>query len=109
VDIGMVREISLNPKNLNQVRLLLAIENSIPIKTDTIAELMSQGITGLSFIDLSGGSNGAPLLTIKDDERYPVIKTQHSLYFRLDNAARDITDAIKTASTDLHVIMGKEN
>lgn len=109
VDVGRVGEIVLNPGNVEEVRLSLDIVRGIPIKTDTVAALRVQGLTGLSFVDLSGGTQGAPLLTANAGERYPVIKTGPSLLARLD---ADLTGLIMGATgvtEDARAVMDLEN
>lgn len=86
VDVGRVKDIVLNPENPEEVRLTLDILNGTPIKTDTVAVLETQGLTGLATLNLNGGSRDAPTLEVAPDQEYPVIKTGPSLFFRLDMA-----------------------
>lgn len=62
VNVGTVQQLGISPHNSEEVELRLQIVRSTPIKTDTTAQLKSFGITGLAFIELSGGSKDAPLL-----------------------------------------------
>ncbi|WP_455370623.1 MlaD family protein [Petrachloros mirabilis] len=86
VDVGRVKEIALSPENPEEVRLVLDIDRGTPIKTDTIAVLETQGLTGLATLNLTGGSRDAPPLQATEGQEYPVIKTGPSLFFRLDEA-----------------------
>jgi phospholipid/cholesterol/gamma-HCH transport system substrate-binding protein len=86
VDVGRVKDISLNPKNTEEVRLTLDILQGTPIKTDTVATLQTQGLTGLATLNLEGGSREAPSLVIEPGQEYPVIQSRPSLFFRLDMA-----------------------
>jgi phospholipid/cholesterol/gamma-HCH transport system substrate-binding protein len=86
VDVGRVKAIALNPNNPEEVLLTMDIVRGTPIKTDTIAVLQTQGLTGLASIDLTGGSREAPPLVAVEGQDYPVIKTGPSLFFRLDDA-----------------------
>lgn len=86
VDVGRVKEIVLNPKNPEEVRLALDLVRGTPIKENTVAVLETQGLTGLTTVNLMGGTRDSPLLTVKPGEHYPVIQTRPSFYFRLDSA-----------------------
>lgn len=86
VDVGRVKAIALNPNNPEEVLLTMDIVRGTPIKTDTIAILETQGLTGLATINLTGGSRDALLLQAQTGQAYPVIKTGPSLFFRLDEA-----------------------
>ena len=56
VDVGKVRAIELDHANPNRVNLLFAIERGTPIREDTIAVLKTQGLTGIAYVELSGGA-----------------------------------------------------
>ena len=56
VDVGKVRDIQLDPANPERVRLMFAIERGTPIKEDTVAVLKTQGLTGIAYVELSGGA-----------------------------------------------------
>jgi len=84
VDVGRVKDITLRPDNPEEVLLTLDIVRGTPIKTDTIAVLETQGLTGLATINLTGGSREAPSLQALEGQIYPVLKTGPSLFFRLD-------------------------
>lgn len=62
VTIGEVRKITINPKNAEEVLVVIRVEESAPIKEETYALIQAQGITGLSFIQLQGGTNKAKAL-----------------------------------------------
>lgn len=109
VTVGNINSISLNVHNPNQVRLLLDIEEGTPIKEDTRATLMSQGLTGLSYVNLTGGSVTASLLKSGKDEAYPVIKSEPSLMFRLDSALRQVSVSLTELSQDMRDLLDKNN
>ncbi len=90
VDVGRVRAIALHPDNPEEVLLTLDIMRGTPIKTDTIAVLETQGLTGLATINLTGGSRDAPPLQAQAGQAYPVIRTGPSLFSRFDEAASRI-------------------
>jgi phospholipid/cholesterol/gamma-HCH transport system substrate-binding protein len=87
VVVGAVKEIGLDPEDPQRVRLELAIERGVPIKEDTVAVLTLQGLTGIAFLDLEGGSKDSPLLAPAQPGAFPVIATRPSLFRRLDTQA----------------------
>jgi phospholipid/cholesterol/gamma-HCH transport system substrate-binding protein len=91
VDVGRVKEIILNPDNPEQVRLALDLVRGTPVKEDTVAVLETQGLTGISTVNLRGGSRAAPVLRTKPGETYPVIRSQPSFYAQLSNTFLRLT------------------
>ena len=83
VEVGRVKEILLDPDNPENVRLELELLRGTPIKEDTVAVLETQGLTGITTVNLRGGTRAAPSLKAKGGEKYPVIKSQPSFLAEL--------------------------
>jgi phospholipid/cholesterol/gamma-HCH transport system substrate-binding protein len=86
VAVGSVREVALDATNPERVRLVLEVELGTPVKEDSIAILGVQGLTGIAYVELEGGSRGSAALRAKPGEPLPVIRTGPSLMRRLDSA-----------------------
>lgn len=91
VDVGRVKEIILNPENPEQVRLALDLVRGTPVKQDTVAVLETQGLTGITTVNLHGGSRAAPALKAKPGESFPVIKSQPSFFAQLSGSLSRLT------------------
>lgn len=60
--VGRVVDLQLDPVDPSKVRARIELDVQTPIRTDTVATLQSQGVTGVSFVALTGGSAEAPML-----------------------------------------------
>lgn len=109
VNVGHVRSITLDPDNPQRVRLLLGIREGTPIKTDTVATLETQGLTGLANINLTGGSRDAPPLKAAPGQRYPVIKSRPSLLGRLDRTLSKLLENLTETSNRMNDLLGSDN
>lgn len=78
VPVGTVKEIKLDPNDLEVVQLTIAISKDIPIKEDAYTSLEYQGLTGYKFVQIYGGSKESPLLKAKPGQKYPVIASRYS-------------------------------
>jgi phospholipid/cholesterol/gamma-HCH transport system substrate-binding protein len=108
VDVGFVREIGLDPSHPQRVQLVLAIERGVPIKQDTVAVLSVQGLTGIAFLDLEGGSPESPLLVPKETGGYPVISTLPSLFRRLDTQVTALVTALSQTAESVNLFLDKD-
>ena len=109
IDVGKVSDIRINPKNSEQVEVLITILKTTPVKEQTVAKLTSQGITGLSYINLNLGDNNAPFLKIKDGEEYPVIKTVPSLFKNIEKSMGSVSDKVLNVLTKAEHLFNDEN
>ena len=109
VDVGKVRQIRLDPGNPERVNLLFAIERGTPIKEDTVAVLKTQGLTGIAYVELSGGARDAPPLRATAGSAYPVIRTKPSLSARLENVLTTVLAKLDSTSSTINSILSDEN
>lgn len=92
VNFGGVRVgevISLKLDNPHRVVALAMIDNSAPIRKDTLAGLEFQGLTGIAAISLTGGSVTAPPVPL-DDDGIPILVAD-------PNALQDVQEKIRAA------------
>ncbi|MEA3552977.1 MAG: MlaD family protein [Campylobacterota bacterium] len=106
--VGVVKEININPNNSEQIEILLEVVGGTPIKKDTTAMLESQGITGLKYIDLVGGSKDAGILTSQNNE-IPVIKSKQSFFGSLGDSTQDITQNVNILLIKLNKLFSQNN
>jgi len=109
IDVGKVTGLRINPKDSQQVEVQVTILKSTPIKETTAAKLTSQGITGLSYINLSLGDNDSPLLVAKDDEDYPVIKTEVSFLEKLEESFGNVSTRLSKTLSRTEKLLDEKN
>ena len=109
VEVGKVRKIWLEPGNPEQVNLLFAIEHGTPIKVDTVAVLKTQGLTGIAYVEMSGGARDSPPLTATDGNEYPVIPTKPSLTARLEYILTSVLAKLDSTSSSINALLSDEN
>lgn len=90
VEVGRIIDIGVAPDHSGRIRVLMKIDSATPIKEDTLATLKMQGLTGLSAVELSGGSAGSKALEKRPDQPYPVLKTKFSLLKKLDDSVTNL-------------------
>ncbi len=109
VDVGKVRKIQLDPANPERVNLIFAIERGTPIKEDTVAVMKTQGLTGIAYVELSGGTRDALPLRPTEGSDYPVIRTKPSLSARLENVLTSVLTKLDSTSSNINAILSNEN
>lgn len=109
ISVGKVISLKINPKNLEQVEVLVSILKSTPIKDDTVAKLTAQGITGLSYINLSMGSNAGTCLVAKDGEKYPSIKTVPSFFENFESSLGSVSTKLSSTLSRTERLLNDEN
>ena len=62
IAVGSIESIEIDPQNVENIVIELRVQNQTPIKTDVTAQIVPVGITGISQIQLSGGTREAATL-----------------------------------------------
>jgi phospholipid/cholesterol/gamma-HCH transport system substrate-binding protein len=109
VEVGRVRRMALAQADAQQVQLTLDIEHGTPVKRDTVAVLRVQGLTGIAYVELSGGSRDSPVLEAQPGDAFPVIRSGPSLMVRLDNAVNSLLTNANRSSENLNALMDEDN
>ena len=102
IAVGTVDRLSLAPEDARKVVALLKLKADAPIKVDTRAKLSQQGITGVPFIQLTGGSPQAALLERNDNGDIPIIRTEPS-------ALQNIADTANRLVARMDELLSKQN
>jgi phospholipid/cholesterol/gamma-HCH transport system substrate-binding protein len=109
IPVGTVTGLSIDLADPSRVRATVEIGRATEIRADVIAKLELQGITGLSFIQLSGGSLDAPVLAPGPDGEPPVIASERSAIQELFAGAPDLINQVIVLVKDLQLLLGPEN
>jgi phospholipid/cholesterol/gamma-HCH transport system substrate-binding protein len=109
VAIGRVLNIRLDPENVERIRVRIEIDSATPIKEDAVAELEAQGITGLAFVQVTGGSNASPDLKKREDKRYPIIASKPSRLEEVVTSAPELLKRATLVADRLTLVLSDEN
>ena len=108
VTIGKVTRMRINPTNVEEIEVNILVDREAPIKTDTVAKLKSQGITGLNYIDLSQGSRETPLLC-EDGEEELIIKSVPSFLVKVEESFGSVSLNLSKTLHATSVLLREEN
>lgn len=103
IKVGDVSALDFDPKNPKVVVATVRVKPNTPLRADTKAALNFQGLTGVAYVDLNGGSLNAPLLLREGAEQPPVMFAQRSAYDDIVEGARNV---LKKADSTLATIDG---
>jgi len=78
VPVGEVTRVALEPDPPHRADVTIELREDTPVLVGTVAQLSSQGLTGIAQIELLGQMDGGQKLEAGEDERYPVIQSRQS-------------------------------
>src|ERR1700759_188076 len=95
IRIGEVISVKLD--NPRRVVALAMVENTAPLRKDTLVGLEFQGLTGVAAISLKGGEEAAPPVPL-DEDGIPVLTAD-------PNKLQDVTEAIRATLQNVNRVV----
>lgn len=109
IPIGTVTHARVDPGDPRRVAVEIEVADDVPIREGDVATLKLQGITGSSYVDISGAGPTSPPLVPPPGQRMPVIPSRPSALEQLFEGAPDLISQGTVAATGVSEIVGREN
>lgn len=109
IPVGDVRDITLAPNDPSKVRVWIRLRAEVPVSDASIAQLEFQGLTGVAYIELSGGSPDAPPLLPHPGQERPIIKSAPSPILEIFQSAPNLVNEAILAVGQLQKLLSDEN
>jgi len=110
VTVGRVEQYSIQPDNINRVKVLLRVARETPVRENTKASVSRNVLTGIARIKLdTPGVPGPELVRIAEGERFPVIPEGTSGIDQITDQATRLAEAADGALLKLNVLLGPDN
>jgi phospholipid/cholesterol/gamma-HCH transport system substrate-binding protein len=109
IEVGRITNLEFDPSDPQRVIVTMQVQPNLNIRDDSVASIDSQGLTGGSYVEISGGTANAPLLVAQGDQRYPVIKTKQSTFAQLEQSAPEVVAKLNIATSRLNDLLNDNN
>ena len=78
IAVGRIIDIRIDPDNIELIRVTIEVKADTPVRKDTVASIELQGITGGTYILLTGGLQASQSLPKTTVAPYPVLASKPS-------------------------------
>ena len=110
IKVGDISEIGLVKNNPTEVDARVRVTNDVPIREDSVASAEPQGITGVSYIQITPGTPSLPLLkTVAHEGRYPIIKGEPGALSNLLSGGGTVMTSAEDALSRINRVLSDEN
>ena len=109
VPVGTVSDIRIDPDNVELIRVDIEVDADVPIKKDMYAVLQAQGLTGIGFIQIEGGTAAAEELEATDEQPVPRIPARSSALSKVFETAPEIADRLVVVIARVEEFLSEEN
>lgn len=109
IRVGRVSDIGIDPQNVELIRVSVEIENKIVIKADAVAGVETNLLSGVSSIQITGGTQTAPVLVAEAGQPYPVIQSRRSQLERVYARAPRLLERLIELTDNLNSLVDEKN
>lgn len=105
VPIGKIRKITVDKTTVDKVRVLISVYRPELIRVDSVATIEAQGLTGYSYVQITGSTPESPILEVQPGQKYPVIQSKpsgiESLFAEMPHILENLNNIAKKLNTFL--------
>ncbi|MGH8151845.1 MAG: MlaD family protein [Rhodanobacteraceae bacterium] len=109
IQVGEVSQLKLDPQDPRKVIARIQVAANTPIKTDTVAKLGLLGLTGVAFVQLSGGAPGSKPLMPSARDPVPTIASESSALSKLLSSGTDIVTSVNGMVERVSRLLSRQN
>lgn len=109
IQIGEVSQLKLDPNDPRKVLARIQVAADTPIKMDTRAKLGLLGLTGVAFVQLTGGAPSSQPLMPSPADPVPVIKSESSALTKLLASGGDVMTSLNGILDRLAKLVSEQN
>jgi len=109
IPVGEITEIRIDPQNVDRIQVTLEISGDTPIKEDSVASVEMAGITGVSFVQIDGGSNESPILVARAGEEHPVMISKQSGLEALFSSTPELINRVIVLADSITKLIDQRN
>jgi len=110
IKVGDVTKIGLDDKDPRKVIAVVRVTSNVPIRTDSYATLEPLGITGVTYIQITAGTNTKPLLkNVTPPGQVPIISSKASALSGLLEGGGTVLNAAVDSLNRVNRILSDDN
>lgn len=103
IKVGDVSALDFDPRDPNIVIATIRVSPTVPLRKNVRATVGFQGLTGVAYVDLKGGTTNVPLLIQPGMKDEPVIYADRSFF---DDILENGQEVVKRADATLKLMEG---
>ncbi|MDA3076430.1 MlaD family protein [Campylobacter sp. JMF_04 NA10] len=105
VNAGIIKKIDFVDIENAIIEIEVSLKSKLPISRDSIAKVETQGISGISFLNITKGSGDL----FSENEEKPIIELDKTLLDKIGSKAEVITDSVGQMIFKINSLLSQDN
>src|SRR3954465_10907400 len=107
--VGKVEQLRIDPEDVALIQTTITIDPALVIRKDAVATLQSNLLSGVSFVQIRGGTQDAPPLEARGKQRYPVIPSVPSTLASVAESGPELLKKLNDTVDRVSAILDDQN
>ena len=107
--VGKVEQLRIDPEDVALIQTTIAIDPALVIRKDAVATLQSNLLSGVSFVQIRGGTQDAPPLEARGKQRYPVIRSAPSTLASVAESGPELLKKLNDTVDRFSLLLDEKN
>ncbi|HEY4265710.1 MAG TPA: MlaD family protein [Micropepsaceae bacterium] len=109
IDVGHVTDLAFDQADPKRVIVTLQIDPTLLLHSDSVASIESQGLTGATYVEITGGTATSPLLRPGAGQEYAVIPSRPSTLQQLAQAGPELLAKLNVTGERFNALLSDDN
>jgi phospholipid/cholesterol/gamma-HCH transport system substrate-binding protein len=109
INVGKVTRVMIDHEHPRSARVRISVDSKTPVSEDSVASLEFQGLTGVAYVQIEGGTATSKPLIAKPGELYPVIPSKPSPIQRLFSDVPGLITQASATLSQMQLLLGEQN
>ena len=109
IKVGEVESVRIDSRDASKVRARLRVDRATPVKADSTAVIDFAGITGVTFVQITAGTEAAGPLRVEPYQDVPVIKAGPTPLTALFNGGADLIGQAGATLEQAQALLTQDN
>ena len=109
IEVGRVTDLVFDRSDPKRVIVAMQVDPRLSLRVDSIASIESQGLTGATYLEITGGATASPLLKPEGGQSYAVIPSKPSTLAQLEQSGPELVANVNVAGKRLSDLLNDQN
>jgi phospholipid/cholesterol/gamma-HCH transport system substrate-binding protein len=110
IEAGRITDLTFDAADPKRVIVIMQVDPRLHLHADSLATIESQGLTGATYLEITGGTAASPFLKRERGQRYPVVASKSATGLeQLEQSGNKLVTNLNVAGERFNDLLNDQN